>query len=74
MITPADRKVERPYHAYLLRIWQEEDQTLPQEQSWRFSLEDAHTHTRQGFRDMDSLLAYLNDLTSTHPSITYLGE
>jgi|GEM_PF-1665642 len=74
MKTQADRNHERPYYAYLLRIWQEDDQYLPLDQSWRFSLEDAHTHMRRGFRELDSLLAYLNDLTSLHPIITHLDE
>jgi hypothetical protein len=65
---------ERSYRAYLLRIWLEDDQNLSSSPSWRFSLEDAHTHARQGFRDLDALLAYLNDLTSSYPTTSYPVE
>jgi hypothetical protein len=58
-------KPESTYHAYLLRIWWEPDQSSPGSSSWRFSLENAHAGTRVGFRDLDSLLVFLNDLTGS---------
>ena len=52
----------QPYHAYLLKIWLEADGEMPAG-AWRFSLEDAHSGTRRGFTDLDSLLVYLQNLT-----------
>ncbi len=57
---------ENPYHAYLLKIWQEYELERPN-RSWRFSLEDAHTGIRRGFSDLDALLIYLQDLVMPHP-------
>lgn len=56
---------ENAYHAYLLRIWQEDQQERSQH-SWRFSLEDAHTGQRRGFSDLDALLIFLQNLTKTN--------
>ena len=67
-------KLETTYYAYLLRIWLEPDQDRPPDNSWRFSLEDAHAGTRRGFRDLGSLLVYLHDLTSPHPGTASPGE
>jgi hypothetical protein len=50
------------YHAYLLKIWLEHDCEMTVS-AWRFSLEDAHSGTRRGFNDLDSLLVYLQNLT-----------
>lgn len=74
MKTPAAEEIRRSYHVYLLRIWQDTDPSLPLNLSWRFSLEDANTQMRRGFRDLDSLLAYLNDLTGPLPPTTDQGE
>ncbi|HSM58369.1 MAG TPA: hypothetical protein VK879_19600 [Candidatus Sulfomarinibacteraceae bacterium] len=47
---------ERPYHAFLLRCWQEEN-------GWRYSLEaigsTAGERRRQGFDSVDAFLARL---------------
>ena len=58
-------KPETAFHAYLLRIWLEPNPGLPGSSCWRFSLEDAHARTRRGFRDLDSLHIFLNDLMSS---------
>ena len=50
------------YHAYLLKIWLEQESEMATS-AWRFSLEDAHSGSRRGFTDLDSLLIYLQDLT-----------
>lgn len=50
------------YHAYLLKIWLETDGEMSKS-AWRFSLEDAHSGTRRGFTDLDSLWVYLQNLT-----------
>ncbi len=39
------------YLAYLVRLWQVEDQG---ECAWRASVEDAHTGERRGFPDLAS--------------------
>jgi hypothetical protein len=50
---------ERPaYQSYLLRLWR-----VPggAGQPWRASLHDPLTGERQGFADLEALLAYLRD-------------
>ena len=65
MRTQPTGKPESTYHAYLLKIWLEPHPGLPGSSSWRFSLEDAHASTRRGFRDLDSLHIFLNDLMNS---------
>jgi hypothetical protein len=50
------------YHAYLLRLWQtgEGDAAV-----WRVMLENPRTSERQGFADLDSLFAFLNEVCQT---------
>lgn len=74
MKTNATEPPEPSYRAYLLCIWLEDNHHVPTSSAWRFSLEDAHTHARQGFRDLDALLVYLNDLTSSHPTTRHPVE
>jgi hypothetical protein len=50
--------VDRPYVAYMLRIWQSEG---PAGTSLRASLEDARSGERQSFRDLDALCIYLRE-------------
>lgn len=47
------------YQAYLLRLWpiEEGDSVV-----WRASLEDPRTGERHGFADLNSLVAFLNDV------------
>ena len=48
----------RRYHAFLLRLWQTgEDESA----AWLASLEDPRTGERQGFADLNSLFAFLNE-------------
>jgi hypothetical protein len=48
---------EQPrYLAYMLRLWQVKSDG---EQTWRASLEDAHTGERRGFANLDQLFGYL---------------
>ena len=51
------------YHSYLLRMW-----LVPGggEGHWRASLENVQTGELQGFKDLPSLLAHLEDLTVPH--------
>ena len=55
-----DNKKRVPYHAYLLRCWQE-GKLLPGERPrWRFSLEGIlHERSRQRFDDLEALLTSL---------------
>ncbi len=62
MNTSANASSNPPYHAYLLKVWREDDNAMPAG-AWRFSLEDAHSGTRRGFTDLDSLMVYLQNLT-----------
>lgn len=67
MLNP-DQPVPENYQVYLLRIWLEcmpEVDNQPQE--WRFSLEDAHSGTRRGFTNLESLAKFLNDRLSINP-------
>ncbi len=58
----ADR--QRRYRAFLLRLWQERREGR---WIWRASLEDAHSHVRKGFPDLERLSAYLKELTEDGP-------
>jgi hypothetical protein len=68
MKTQSVCKPEHTYHAYLLKIWMETDPGLSGNHLWHFSLEDVHAGTRRAFRDLDSLIVYLHDLTNPHPN------
>jgi hypothetical protein len=73
MTAKTTQNSKSPYHAYLLRIWQENDLS-PGGSAWRFSLEDAQAGTRRGFADLESLHVFLNDLTFTVPGVTGPAE
>ena len=47
------------YHAYLLRFWEEDGYSAQSVAGWRFSLEDPRTAERQGFGNLDRLVAFL---------------
>jgi hypothetical protein len=51
---------ERRYISYLLRLWQIERQG---QLVWQASLEDSRTGERQGFGNVDALLAFLRQMT-----------
>ena len=42
------------HSAYLLRIWRAEEDA-----EWRVYVENVHTGEKQGFRDMNALMAFL---------------
>lgn len=44
------------YQAYMLRLWQEQDETGP---AWRASLESPHTGERHGFASIEALFDFL---------------
>jgi hypothetical protein len=47
------------YGAYLLRYWEVRSDRPGRPSSWQFSLEEAGTGERHGFRDLEALVAYL---------------
>lgn len=49
-------KQERPYIAYLLRLWQVPGRARA---IWRASLEDPHTGERVGFASLEHVVAFL---------------
>ena len=49
---------QRPYLAYLLRLWQIQDKGKI---SWRASLENAHTGEKLAFAHLDQLVAFLRE-------------
>jgi hypothetical protein len=52
---------ERPgYLAYLLRLWQVNDDEGP---VWRASVENPHTSERHGFANLELLFAFLEEKT-----------
>ncbi len=52
------QKRERPYHSYLLRLWQEDDSA----ESWRASLQDVPTGDHRGFGSLAELAAFLQEI------------
>jgi len=46
----------RHYHAYLLRVWREDELT-----PWRVQLENPHTHEVLGFPTLEKLLIFLDE-------------
>jgi hypothetical protein len=44
------------YQAYMLRLWQDQDETGP---VWRASLESPHTGERHGFAGLEALFDFL---------------
>jgi hypothetical protein len=50
----------QPYHAYLLRCWQEGEPTPGQESPWRFYVEEIlHERCPKGFSSLAALFAFL---------------
>ena len=52
----------RRYVSYLLRLWQTQQEGA---MVWRASLESSRTGERQGFADLDALIAFLRQQTGT---------
>jgi hypothetical protein len=55
---------QRPYLAYLLRLWQIQDKG---EIGWRASLENAHTGEKLAFAQLDELVAFLRQQAGRAP-------
>ena len=55
---------QRPYLAYLLRLWQTQDKG---EIGWRASLENVHTGEKLAFAHLDELVAFLRERIGLAP-------
>jgi hypothetical protein len=55
---------ERRYLSYLLRLWQIKSGG---ELVWRMSLENPHTHQRQGFASLEALFDFLREQIGALP-------
>jgi hypothetical protein len=62
---------QRPYLAYLLRLWQIQDKW---ETGWRASLENAHTGEKLAFAHLDELVAFLRERIDLAPPAERLVE
>ena len=62
---------QRPYLAYLLRLWQIQDKG---EIGWRASLENAHTGEKLAFAHLDELVAFLRQRAGLAPAAERLVE
>ena len=49
------KELEPTYHAFLIRLWREEANT------WRGTLENAHTGKRHAFANVDLLLSHIRN-------------
>jgi hypothetical protein len=56
---------QRPYLAYLLRLWQVQDKGKI---GWRASLENAHTDEKLAFAQLDELVVFLRERTGLAPA------
>ncbi|MFN2186478.1 MAG: hypothetical protein ACK2UU_21050 [Anaerolineae bacterium] len=55
---------QRPYLAYLLRLWQVRDKG---QIGWRASVENAQTGEKVGFAHLDEFVAFLRERTGPAP-------
>ncbi len=62
---------QRPYLAYLLRLWQTQDKG---ELGWRASLENAHTGEKLAFAHLDELVAFLRERIGLAAGAEHLVE
>jgi hypothetical protein len=58
------RERQRPYLAYLLRLWQVHNEGKI---GWRASVENAHTGEKVVFAHLDELVAFLRERTGLAP-------
>ena len=52
------------YLSFLLRCWEDSNRSPDRPAIWRFSLEDVATGERRGFRDLETLVVFLQTQTS----------
>jgi hypothetical protein len=62
---------KRDYQAYLLRLWRV---NTGRGTVWHASLEDVHTGERKGFADLQRLLAFLEEWTSSADQLHVDGK
>jgi len=55
------KEPEGVYFAYMLRLWQAEQDGRP---VWRASVESPYTGERQGFSDLEQLIQFLKEITA----------
>lgn len=67
---PSDAEEQPDYHAYLLRMWRDN----AGRQTWRASLESAHSGVRRGFADLEALFSYLRRQAVQGPDGQLLDE
>ncbi len=53
------------YHAYLLRIWREEE-GMP----WRATLQNPHTGEQEGFASVEQLISFIRNKTGANGTAT----
>jgi hypothetical protein len=49
------------YRAFMLRCWEVRSPDAGGPVTWRFSIEDPNTGQKQGFADLEALVAFLGD-------------
>jgi hypothetical protein len=54
-------------HAFILTIWTEGDPRPNAPPIWRFSLQDARTMERRGFKDLAALTRFVEEWTAEWP-------
>lgn len=59
------KKSASVYRVYTLRLWVETTDDGATEGKWRYSLEDAQTRRRYGFRKLGQLVRFLESQTET---------
>jgi hypothetical protein len=57
---PSDVSSSRRYHAFLLRLWQEEEGA-----PWRIQIEHPHTREVVGFPSLEKLMQFLDERLMT---------
>ena len=57
------------YHAWLLRMWRETPYA-----PWRIALENVSTGERKGFADLETMLAYLQAISTGSESQLFLDD
>jgi hypothetical protein len=62
---------QRPYLAYLLRLWQIQDK---EKIDWRISLENAHTGEKLAFAHLDQFVGFLRERVGLAPPANSLTK
>ncbi len=57
------------YHAYLLRIWRDDEQS-----PWRAMLECTHTGNRHNFADLEKLVSFIQNSSEEGNNAFVIGN